>query len=43
MEVEEYMLPYGDLVPSDPSEQDMFQVVCLKQVRPQHPERWNEW
>ena len=41
--VEEYMLPYGDLVQSDPSQQDMYQLVCLKGVRPRHPDRWSQW
>ena len=41
--VEDYLLPYGDVVPSDPSHQDMYQAVCLKSIRPQHPHRWSEW
>ena len=41
--VEEYSLPYGDVVPADPSQQEMYQAVCLKSIRPHHPHRWNEW
>ncbi|XP_078064541.1 bone morphogenetic protein receptor type-1B isoform X2 [Mustelus asterias] len=38
--VEEYQLPYHDLVPSDPSFEDMREVVCIKQLRPSFPNRW---
>ncbi|KAL0979823.1 hypothetical protein UPYG_G00190230 [Umbra pygmaea] len=38
--VEEYQLPYHDLVPSDPSYEDMREVVCLKRLRPSFPNRW---
>jgi len=38
---EDYQLPYFDCVPHDPSFEDMFQVVCLKEVRPDIPARWN--
>lgn len=37
---EEYQLPYYDCVPSDPSFEDMHQVVCVKNIRPQVPLRW---
>lgn len=37
---EEYQLPYYDCVPNDPSFEDMRQVVCLKNIRPQIPLRW---
>jgi bone morphogenetic protein receptor type-1B len=33
-------LPYHDFVPSDPSFQDMFEVVCVKGIRPPVPARW---
>lgn len=38
--VEEYQLPYHDLVPSDPSYEDMREIVCLKKLRPSFPNRW---
>ncbi|XP_031673027.1 bone morphogenetic protein receptor type-1B [Oncorhynchus tshawytscha] len=38
--VEEYQLPYHDLVPSDPSYEDMREVVCIKRLRPSFPNRW---
>ncbi|XP_055774685.1 bone morphogenetic protein receptor type-1B isoform X2 [Salvelinus fontinalis] len=38
--VEEYQLPYHDLVPSDPSYEDMREVVCIKKLRPSFPNRW---
>ena len=40
-DVEEARLPYYDVVPSDPSLQDMYQAVCVKQIRPDIPDRWN--
>jgi len=39
---EDYALPYHDVVPSDPSFQDMFDVVCLKGIRPPVPQRWQQ-
>ena len=39
--VEEYQLPYYDLVPSDPSFEDMREVVCIKKLRPSFPSRWS--
>ncbi|CAB1319323.1 unnamed protein product, partial [Coregonus sp. 'balchen'] len=36
----EYQLPYHDLVPSDPSYEDMREVVCIKRLRPSFPNRW---
>ncbi|XP_035248309.1 bone morphogenetic protein receptor type-1B isoform X2 [Anguilla anguilla] len=38
--VEEYQLPYHDLVPTDPSYEDMREVVCIKRLRPSFPNRW---
>ncbi|XP_077417286.1 bone morphogenetic protein receptor type-1B-like isoform X2 [Vanacampus margaritifer] len=38
--LEEYQLPYHDLVPSDPSYEDMREVVCIKRLRPSFPNRW---
>ncbi|KAJ8933751.1 hypothetical protein NQ318_000479, partial [Aromia moschata] len=37
---DEYAVPYYDCVPSDPSFEDMQQVVCVKKIRPQVPLRW---
>jgi len=39
--VEDPAPPFHSWVPADPSHQDMYQVVCLKGVRPEHPERWS--
>ena len=39
---EDYALPYHDVVPSDPSFEDMFGVVCTKKVRPPVPARWQD-
>ncbi|KAL0615874.1 Bone morphogenetic protein receptor type-1A [Plecturocebus cupreus] len=39
--VEEYQLPYYNMVPSDPSYEDMREVVCVKRLRPIVSNRWN--
>uniref|UniRef100_A0A8C5H678 receptor protein serine/threonine kinase n=1 Tax=Gouania willdenowi TaxID=441366 RepID=A0A8C5H678_GOUWI len=39
--VEDYQLPYYELVPSDPSYEDMLEVVCVKGSRPSVSNRWN--
>ncbi|KAJ3604847.1 hypothetical protein NHX12_026899 [Muraenolepis orangiensis] len=39
--VEDPQLPYYDLVPSDPSYEDMREVVCFKKQRPSFPNRWS--
>uniref|UniRef100_A0A8C1PPX2 receptor protein serine/threonine kinase n=1 Tax=Cyprinus carpio TaxID=7962 RepID=A0A8C1PPX2_CYPCA len=39
--VEEYQLPYHDLVPTDPSYEDMREVVCIKRQRPSFANRWS--
>uniref|UniRef100_A0A3Q1APA6 Serine/threonine-protein kinase receptor n=1 Tax=Amphiprion ocellaris TaxID=80972 RepID=A0A3Q1APA6_AMPOC len=39
--VEEYQLPYHDLVPTDPSYEDMKEVVCIKKQRPSFANRWS--
>ncbi|XP_014257195.1 bone morphogenetic protein receptor type-1B isoform X2 [Cimex lectularius] len=41
-QAEEYALPYNDVVPNDPSFDDMHLVVCVKQIRPQIPLRWRD-
>ncbi|XP_056091468.1 TGF-beta receptor type-1a [Rhinichthys klamathensis goyatoka] len=37
---EDYQLPYYDLVPSDPSVEDMKRVVCDQKLRANIPNRW---
>ncbi|KAK7506299.1 hypothetical protein BaRGS_00002411 [Batillaria attramentaria] len=37
---EDYQLPYYDMVPSDPSLEDMRKVVCVDRHRPALPNRW---
>ena len=37
---EDYQLPYYDVVPSDPSLEEMREVVCDQRVRPECPNRW---
>uniref|UniRef100_A0A4W4EHM7 receptor protein serine/threonine kinase n=1 Tax=Electrophorus electricus TaxID=8005 RepID=A0A4W4EHM7_ELEEL len=39
--VEEYQLPYYEMIPSDPSYEDMLQIVCVKGLRPTVSNRWN--
>lgn len=39
---EDYALPYHDVVPSDPSFEDMYNAVSVKQTRPPVPSRWQE-
>lgn len=39
--VEEYRPPFFDMVPSDPSFEDMRKVVCIDQYRPVIPNRWD--
>ncbi|KAM6987180.1 bone morphogenetic protein receptor, type IBb isoform 2-T2 [Aplochiton taeniatus] len=39
--MEEYQLPYHDLVPTDPSYEDMREVVCIKRQRPSFANRWS--
>ncbi|XP_051566300.1 activin receptor type-1-like [Myxocyprinus asiaticus] len=38
--VEDYKPPFHDVVPSDPSFEDMKKVVCTDQQRPNIPNRW---
>ncbi|MGH0170391.1 UNVERIFIED_CONTAM: hypothetical protein FKN15_058741 [Acipenser sinensis] len=37
---EDYQLPYYDMVPSDPSIEDMRKVVCDQKLRPNIPNQW---
>ncbi|XP_043537678.1 activin receptor type-1-like [Chiloscyllium plagiosum] len=37
---EEYRPPFYDVVPTDPSFEDMRKVVCTDQYRPSVPNRW---
>ena len=39
--VEEYRPAFFDMVPSDPSFEDMRKVVCVDQYRPAIPNRWD--
>ncbi|XP_074600859.1 TGF-beta receptor type-1 babo isoform X2 [Brevipalpus obovatus] len=38
---EDYQLPYHDMVPSDPSIEEMKKVVCTDKQRPPIPTRWH--
>ncbi|XP_051997427.1 activin receptor type-1B-like isoform X2 [Xyrauchen texanus] len=40
---EEYQLPYYDLVPSDPSIEEMRKVVCDQRLRPNIPNWWQSY
>lgn len=37
---EDFQLPYYDMVPSDPSIEDMKKVVCDQKLRPNIPNQW---
>ncbi|XP_020787443.2 activin receptor type-1C [Boleophthalmus pectinirostris] len=37
---EDFQLPYYDMVPSDPSVEDMRKVVCEQKYRPNVPNQW---
>ncbi|KMQ97287.1 tgf-beta receptor type-1 [Lasius niger] len=37
---DEYQLPFYDLVPSDPTIEEMRKVVCIDRQRPSIPNRW---
>ena len=37
---DEYQLPFYDLVPSDPTIEEMRKVVCTDRQRPSIPNRW---
>lgn len=37
---DEYQLPYYDLVPNDPTIEEMRKVVCVDKQRPSIPNRW---
>lgn len=37
---EDYQLPYYDMVPSDPTIEEMRKVVCTERQRPSIPNRW---
>ncbi|XP_052382879.1 activin receptor type-1B-like isoform X2 [Oncorhynchus keta] len=40
---EEYQLPYFDLVPSDPSIEEMRKLVCDQKLRPNVPNWWQSY
>ena len=37
---DEYQLPFYDMVPSDPTIEEMRKVVCVDQQRPSIANRW---
>lgn len=37
---DEYQLPYYDMVPADPTIEEMRKVVCVDKQRPGCPNRW---
>merc|ERR1719228_1276842 len=40
---EEYQMPYHDVVPIDPTIEEMKQVICIKKLRPYCPNRWHDF
>lgn len=40
---EDFQLPYYDLVPSDPTMEDMRKVVCEQKLRPSVPNQWQSF
>merc|ERR1719259_1367276 len=40
--VEDYALPFHEMVLPDPGFEDMHKVVCIDQYRPQIPQRWKD-
>jgi hypothetical protein len=40
LQADEYMLPYANLVGSDPSVEDMRLVLMVQRARPDIPMRW---
>ncbi|KAL1121985.1 hypothetical protein AAG570_003393 [Ranatra chinensis] len=40
LQSEEYALPYHDVVPNDPSFEEMHLAVCVKRIRPPISARW---
>ncbi|XP_046443020.1 TGF-beta receptor type-1-like isoform X3 [Daphnia pulex] len=41
--IDEYQLPFYDVVPSDPSIEEMRKVVCVDRQRPSIPNRWQSY
>lgn len=39
---EDYQLPYYDMVPPDPTLEEMRKVVCQDKLRPSIPNRWSQ-
>lgn len=39
---EEAQLPYFDLIPSDPTLEEVRKLVCVEQRRPSLPNTWNQ-
>ncbi len=42
VECEDYDTPYSECVPSDPSFEEMKNVICDHGLRPEIPTRWNK-
>jgi len=42
VQASECQLPYYDVLPGDPSHQDVYQAVCIKKIRPHHPPQWHQ-
>lgn len=40
LQADEYMLPYANMVGSDPSVEDMHIVLIIQEARPEIPMRW---
>eukprot|EP00088_Acartia_fossae_P017910 TRINITY_DN20255_c0_g1_i1.p1 TRINITY_DN20255_c0_g1~~TRINITY_DN20255_c0_g1_i1.p1 ORF type:complete len:556 (+),score=99.37 TRINITY_DN20255_c0_g1_i1:38-1705(+) len=40
--IQEYQMPFYDVVSPDPSIEEMKEVVCIKKLRPDCPDEWNE-
>lgn len=38
---DDYQLPFYDMVPSDPTIDEMRKVVCIDRQRPSIPNRWH--
>lgn len=39
---EEAQLPYFDLIPSDPTLEEVWKLVCVEQRRPSLPNTWSQ-
>jgi hypothetical protein len=39
-DVDAYELPYQDILPNNPSFEQMYEVVCERKIRPLPSDRW---